>query len=94
MEGSGEGRSERDALDRRGTWFAQQLGEGWTEVEPGIYRFDAGFRMASPSESPTQRDLLEALNPAEDARNPARSPTSDADDPQPTRRLFRRRAQT
>ena len=41
MERSGEDRGERDALGRRGTWFAQQLGEGWTEVEPGIYRFDA-----------------------------------------------------
>ena len=67
MERSGEDRGERDALGRRGTWFAQQLGEGWTEVEPGIYRFDASAndRAEVRTSVSTERDLLEALNPSE-----------------------------
>jgi hypothetical protein len=32
------------AEDRR-TWVGEQLGEGWAEVEPGIYRFTAGERL-------------------------------------------------
>lgn len=30
------------AIKERATWVGQQLGEGWTEVEPGIYRFTHG----------------------------------------------------
>ncbi len=41
----------------RGSWVEQQLGEGWTTVEPGIYRFtgkpnEFGIRMAPPQEDP------------------------------------------
>ena len=80
MEGSGEGRAKGG---ERGTWFAQQLGEGWVEVEPGIYRFDAdaknetGIRMTSPPEPEPESDLLEALDPREG-------------EPDSTRRLFGR----
>ena len=55
-ESGGSLPSDRGALKERGTWVGQQLGEGWTEVEPGIYRFDAGvpnevgLRLASPTE--------------------------------------------
>ena len=83
----GDDRGERDARDERGNWFVQQLGEGWSEVEPGIYRLDTGVKTklaASPSEPASHRDLLEALNPAADEPEPV----------QPTRRLFRRRTQT
>jgi hypothetical protein len=89
MEGSADGRGERAALGGRGTWFAQQLGDGWTEVEPGIYRFDPGAKDeaalgSSQAESDLEGDLLEALKPAEGEPEP----------PQPTRRLFGRRART
>jgi hypothetical protein len=88
MEGSGAGRGERDVVDERGTWFAQQLGERWTEVEPGIYRFDAGvknehaIRMAAASEPASDSDPLETLNPVH----------GEPDAVEPTRRLFGRRA--
>ena len=92
MEGSGDDRSEgeRDARRERGDWFAQQLGGGWAEVQPGIYRFVAAVRneppipMRSPSERTSDSDMLEALSPAE----------GDPEPPQPARRLFRRRART
>lgn len=89
MEGSAGGRDERDAPGGRGTWFAQQLGDGWTEVEPGIYRFDPSAKeedamASSQAESDLEGDLLEALDPAEGEPEP----------PQPTRRLFGRRART
>lgn len=88
MEGSSEG--ERDAPDGRGTWFAQRLDEGWTEVEPGIYRFDtdpknqAAIRMGPPSKSAPERDRIERLNPAE----------GQPDRPPPARRFFGRRVRT
>lgn len=100
MERSGEDRGERDALGRRGTWFAQQLGEGWTEVEPGIYRFDAGSKseadagMAPPSQSAPERDLLEALNPVEGEPDPPDPSPADAFESQPSRRRFGRRTRT
>jgi hypothetical protein len=46
----------RGALEERATWVEQQLGEGWTEVEPGIYRFKSsdmnenGLRLAPEAE--------------------------------------------
>jgi hypothetical protein len=97
MESSGEGQGEgeHDARDDRATWFAKQLGDGWTEVEPGIYRFDAGvknengIRMASPSEPDSESDPLKPLNDLLDALNPA----SDETDPpsRHPRRLLGRR---
>lgn len=70
MEDSGESRpGERGVPSGRRTWFAKQLGEGWTEVEPGIYRFnpgvknEAGIRMAPRAEQPLD-NLIEAF-PAE-----------------------------
>jgi hypothetical protein len=89
MEDTGErGRDKPDALDERGTWFAQQLGEGWTEVEPGIYRFDGGvrnehgIRVAPAAEPAAWDDLLDALQ----------SPGAQAEPPNPTRRLLGRKA--
>jgi hypothetical protein len=86
MDDSGEGRpAERDAVDERGTWFAQQIGDGWTEVEPGIYRFNegvmnqAGIRVTPSADAPLEDDLIEALQP-----------TEAEPDPPPRRRLGRR----
>lgn len=92
MEGSGDDRSEgkRDVHRERGDWFAQQLGGGWAEVQPGIYRFAAAVKneppipTGSPSERAPEGDLVEALSSAEGEPEPL----------QPTRRLFRRRART
>ncbi len=92
MEGSGEdrGEDERDPHRERGDWFAQQLGGGWKEVQPGIYRVVAGTKaeqpipMGSPSEHPADSDLLEAIKPADGEIEPA----------EPTRRRFGRRART
>jgi hypothetical protein len=86
MDDSGESRrAQREAVGERGTWFAQQIGEGWTEVEPGIYRFNvgvlnkAGIRVTPSADPPSEDDLIEALQP------------TDADpDPPPRRRLGRR----
>ena len=98
MEGSGHRRGEFDSLGRRGTWFARRLGEDWAEVEPGIYRLDAGandmaaIRIASPSVSDSKRDLPGALNPASgEPDRPQPTVAADAAKPQPTRRLFGRR---
>ena len=94
MEGSGERRGKHDTLGRRGTWFDQLIGEGWTEVEPGIYRLDADAkndtdaRTASPSRSASERDLLEALKPAEGEPDSPQPSPADTQKPQQTRRLF------
>jgi hypothetical protein len=85
MDDSGESRqAEREAVGERGTWFAQQLGEGWTEVEPGIYRQvgvmnKAGIRVTPSADPPLEDDLIEALQP-----------TDAEPDPPPRRRLGRR----
>jgi hypothetical protein len=67
---SGEGRDEvRSASETRGTWFAEQLGPDWTEVEPGIYRFTGGDRhpTGTPETPVVERteegDLIDALQP-------------------------------
>ena len=79
MAGSGEdpGEDERDRHRERGDWFAQQLGRGWREVQPGIYRVVAGTKgeqpipTGSPSEHAADSDLLEAIKPSEDETEPA-----------------------
>jgi hypothetical protein len=62
MKKSGESLpANHGALQERGTWVEQQLGEGWTEVEPGIYRFnrgeinETGIRLAPGSEPASER---------------------------------------
>jgi hypothetical protein len=41
MKESGESlRDDSRALGEREAWVEQNLGAGWTEVEPGIYRFE------------------------------------------------------
>ena len=53
------------------SWVERYLGDGWTEVEPGIYRFtppgDAtatGSSKSEPADSPAS-DLADALDPAQ-----------------------------
>jgi len=63
-------RGPRDDLrGREGSWVERNLGEGWAEVEPGIFRFTAsakqtgsGIRMSPPVEAPLD-DLAESLDP-------------------------------
>jgi hypothetical protein len=72
MDDSGESRQgEPDVPEEGENWVERQLGEGWTEVEAGIYRFaageinEAGIRLA-PSAKPAAGDvLMEALHDLE-----------------------------
>ena len=88
MRDSGESlRDDPGAPKERGTWVEQQLGEGWTQVEPGIYRFTAGERPPeaavgpAPPADPPAEDLIDALEPKH----------AEPETPRPTGRLFGRR---
>ena len=59
QESGGSVRGNLGASNEHQTWVERQLGDGWTEVEPGIYRFapDSRFEIelapppfADPSE--------------------------------------------
>jgi len=62
----------------RESWVERYLGDGWTEVEPGIYRFTPPGDSAAPDTSPSQPaetptdDLADALNPAKPYEPPRR----------------------
>lgn len=45
-----------DARETRKTWVERYLGEGWTELEPGIYRYDANGGGADPPDAPGRFD--------------------------------------
>ena len=92
MDESGESREDErgDPPETRGTWFARQLGEGWTEVEPGIYRFDTGGKKEAevqppPPADPPQDDLIDALDDLIEVLQP---PNPEPE--KPTRRRQRR----
>ena len=44
-----EWRRTRAAIDQRAAWIEEYLGEGWVELEPGIYS-RAGSPQAEPAE--------------------------------------------
>jgi hypothetical protein len=86
MDDSGESRrGEPGVPDEGENWVARQLGEGWTEVEPGIYRFAAGeINEAGIRLAPSADDLIEALQPT----------NAEPDPSSPTRRRFGRRVKS
>ena len=45
-------RERLDARDTRKTWVERYLGDGWTELEPGIYRHDAPAAPEEAGETP------------------------------------------
>jgi hypothetical protein len=70
---------EARAREEHKTWVERYLGEGWQEVEPGIYQ-PVGHGEPAPVEPPpepvaTQQDELgDALDPAQASPPPARRP--------------------
>jgi hypothetical protein len=55
MGQSGEG-APRDPETRGTSWVEKNLGRGWVEVEPGVYRYaptevqsETGLRLAAPT---------------------------------------------
>ena len=79
MDESGESlQDDSHVPEKRDTWVERQLGEGWTEVEPGIYRFtgvdrqaETGIRQTPPAD-PHAEDLTEALQPTNPDRESER----------------------
>ncbi len=46
--GNDDWKRTRSAIKQRAAWIEEYLGEGWVEIEPGIYAFASGGQ-AEPS---------------------------------------------
>lgn len=67
QESGGSLRGNLGTANEHQTWVERQLGDGWTEVEPGIYRFapDRRFETELPSTSFADPPTEEPIDPLE-----------------------------